>query len=577
MTQAAVDTDKKWLVKSSGAILGPFALEEVIQQLTQKKISLIDEVRSPESRWMFIREHKQFANIVQFLRDQQAESREDTGSTFVGNRTITLSPEETTNVPAHSPSPLTPSPSAPSSLPTSSSVPANDPRPITYAAQNDFKVRRSLEPERKWVSMVVWSMMLVLVASAGVYYSIVQKEAPKALGYMDYVKLAQRKQNLGHFEHALGFYRKADSIQKLNALHRLQMVPLLMVVEKQNMQARQILDEVQQEISPTPDQKIEIANMTAFSYLNEGQLGEAKKRLAAIVAEKPSLESAQVNLLEVSILEGQFQEALDSIRGLMKAGVKEPLVFLYRSLAAYRQHSDSEKLANVIEDLKRYVGRYHDYQPETYLLIAAIQKKLGKTEDMQQTIKNMLQTDPDLSRKHIHELMIHREIFEWGYLGNICDLLLKDGPDSAISKGLSVYCSYQLGDLKSAIGQVEKARNQYGTDPSLRGLHTFLLIKSNRFQEAYALIKASGGAGNELLVSSHALICQELKDWSCAEREWRRIQTQNPQSLAAYAGLARMAEAEGDTDRAKDLLQQGLIISGHYKPLLEVKDQIDGR
>ncbi len=568
MNQAA-DTDKKWLVKSSGAILGPFALEEVIQQLTHKKISLIDEIRSPDSRWMFIREHKQFANIVQFLRDQQSETREDTNSTFI-NRTITVNPEEVTTVPAQSnPAPAAPAPAPAASAPIES-------RPITYAAQNDFRVRRQHEPDRKWLSILIWFSTLVLVVAAGVYFFVIQKDTPKTLGYMDYIKLAQRQQDMGHFDQALGFFRKAESVQKLSPLHRLQMIPLLMVVEKQNVQARQILDEIQQEVPLSTKQKLEAANMRAFSFLNEGQLSEAKQRYSDLVKENPGLESAHVNLLEISILEGRFQEALDSIRTVMKAGVKEPLVFLYRSLAAYRQYAQNDKLESVIEDLKRYVGRYHDYQPESYLLIAAIQKKLGKDQDMQQTIKNMLQTDPDMSRRHIHELMIHREVFEWGYLGNICDLLLKDSADSALTKGLASYCSYQLGDLKASIEQIEKARAQYGTDGTLLGLHSFLLIKSNRLQEAKALIQSVGGNGNELLVSSYANVCQEQKDWKCAEREWHRIQGLNSQSVAAFAGLARVAVAQGDSERAKDLIQQGLVISSLYKPLLEVKDQVDG-
>jgi tetratricopeptide (TPR) repeat protein len=571
MTQAA-DTDKKWLVKSSGAILGPFALEEVIQQLTQKQISLIDEIRAPDSRWMFIREHKQFANIVQFLRDQQSETREDTNATFI-NRTITLNPEEVTTVPAQS----TPASSAPTPAPAASgpSTPIES-RPITYAAQNDKRVQRRVEPERKWLSALIWLATLVTVAAVGAYFFILQKEAPKALGYLDYIKLAKRQQDMGHFEQALGFFRKAESVQKLSPLHRLQMIPLLMVVEKQNVQARQILDEVQQEISLSAKQTMEAANMRAFSYLNEGQLSEAKQRYSELVKENSGLESAHVNLLEISILEGRFQEALDSIRTVMKAGVKEPLVFLYRSLAAYRQYAQNDKLESVIEDLKRYVGRYHDYQPESYLLIAAIQKKLGKEQDMQQTIKSMLQTDPDLSRRHIHELLIHREVFEWDYLGNICDLLLKDSSDTALLKGLAAYCSYQLGDLKAAIEQIEKARAQFSTDGTLLGLHSFLLIKSNRLQEAKALIQSVGGNGNELMVSAYATVCQEQKDWTCAAREWHRIQSLNSQSLAAFAGLARAAVAAGDFERAKDLIQQGLVISALYKPLLEVKDQVDG-
>jgi Flp pilus assembly protein TadD len=565
----AQDDAKTWLVKSSGAILGPFALEEVIQLLTSKQISLIDEVRGPNSRWMFIREHKQFSNIVQFLREQQSETKEDTGATFVGSRTITMNPDEVTTVPAGAQMP------PPQSEPMAPTPPMQS-RPITYAAQNDFRIQRNQASDRRWLSALVWILAIVILSGVGWYTFIQHKEAPKTLGYMDYIRLAQSQQEVGHFEQALGFFRKAESIQKLNLFHRLQMIPLLMVVEKQNVQARQMLDEIQQESQLNDKQKLEVRNQMAYSYLNEGQLPEAKKRLTELAKENPSLESAQVNLVEVSILEGRFQEALESIHSLMKTGVKEPLIFLYRSLASYRQFQDADKLDGVSEDLKRYMARYNDFQPEAALLLAATQKKNHKDEDMNQTIQNMLKIDPDLTRKHIHDPLIHHEILDWGYLGNVCELILQDAPDSALMKGLAVYCSYQNGDLQSALTQIEKARAQFASDASLLGLHVFLLIRSGRWQEAKALIQASDSSANELLISSMGWICQEQKDWTCADHSWKRMQGQNSQNLSAFAGLARVAVAQGDLDRAKDILQQGLLISAKYRPFLEIKDQIHG-
>jgi Flp pilus assembly protein TadD len=176
----------------------------------------------------------------------------------------------------------------------------------------------------------------------------------------------------------------------------------------------------------------------------------------------------------------------------------------------------------------------------------------------------------------VHDLLIHHEVLDWEYLGNVCELILKDSPESALMKGLAVYCVYQNGDLKSAVSLVEKARAQYASDASLLGLHVFLLIRSGRWQEAKALIQASDNFGNELLISSLGWICQEQKDWSCAEQTWKRIQSQSPQNLAAIAGMAKVAVAQGDLDRAKDLLQQGLVISSKYRPFLEIKEQING-
>jgi tetratricopeptide (TPR) repeat protein len=563
------EAEKTWLVKSSGAILGPFALEEVIQLLTNKRISLIDEIRSPESRWLFIREHRQFANIVQFLREQQSESREDTGSTFVGTRTVTMSPEETTSVPIQNP--------APSSASNAGGVAIPEPKPITYAAQTDFRVQRKLESERKWYSTVAWIVLLLVLVGGGGYWYLNQKASPKTSSYSEYIQMAQMQTSIGHYDQALVLYRKAESLQKLSPRHKLMMVPLLMVVEKQNAQARQILDEVRAELPPTPAQEVDILNLRAFSFLNEGQLAEAKRRFQEVVRNVPPPDSALVNLLEIAILEEQFAEAMEGIRRIMAAGIKEPLVYLYRSLAHYRQFTENEKLDAVIVDLQRYVGRYSDGQVEAYLLMAATNKKMNREAEVNQVVKTMLQVDPDLSRKHVHDLLIHEEVIQWGYLGRICEMLVRTSADSPQMKALAGFCSYQAGDLKNAIDLVEKARLQYAGEVSLMGLHAFLLYRSGRQAEAKALIQATSGAGNELLVSTSAWICQDQKDWSCAERDWKRIQGINSQSLASFAGLARVAIAQGHNDRAKDFVQQGLLISDHYRPLLEIKEQLDAR
>ena len=49
--------EKVWLVKSSGRLIGPISLSDVVIHLQQQSLSVIDEIRSPWERWIFIREH----------------------------------------------------------------------------------------------------------------------------------------------------------------------------------------------------------------------------------------------------------------------------------------------------------------------------------------------------------------------------------------------------------------------------------------------------------------------------------------------------------------------------------------
>ena len=49
--------ENKWLIKSENRILGPYNFEQVIDLIRKKQISIIDEIRDPETRWLYVREN----------------------------------------------------------------------------------------------------------------------------------------------------------------------------------------------------------------------------------------------------------------------------------------------------------------------------------------------------------------------------------------------------------------------------------------------------------------------------------------------------------------------------------------
>ncbi|PWU16363.1 MAG: hypothetical protein C5B49_10645, partial [Bdellovibrio sp.] len=85
----------KWLVKSSGKILGPMTLEAIAERIRSRTVSIFDEVREPLTRWTMVREHPQLFQVVRQIRDEHATILENTQSTFVsGSKTLTSSVTE---------------------------------------------------------------------------------------------------------------------------------------------------------------------------------------------------------------------------------------------------------------------------------------------------------------------------------------------------------------------------------------------------------------------------------------------------------------------------------------------------
>ena len=49
--------EKKWIIKSENQILGPYNFDQIVDLIRKGQISLIDEIRDPETRWLYIREN----------------------------------------------------------------------------------------------------------------------------------------------------------------------------------------------------------------------------------------------------------------------------------------------------------------------------------------------------------------------------------------------------------------------------------------------------------------------------------------------------------------------------------------
>ncbi|MEI7973612.1 MAG: hypothetical protein WCH11_04515, partial [Bdellovibrio sp.] len=84
-------SQQEWLVKSSGIISGPYSLEELVERLRNRQISVIDEVKGPMGRWIFVREQSLLKDIVAKIREEDLDLYEKTGA--VGgdaSRTVTV-------------------------------------------------------------------------------------------------------------------------------------------------------------------------------------------------------------------------------------------------------------------------------------------------------------------------------------------------------------------------------------------------------------------------------------------------------------------------------------------------------
>lgn len=560
-------TERTWLVKSAGIVMGPYSLEELINALDERKISLIDEVRDPKTRWSFLREHSRFKEIVQMLRDRQQTHREDTNTTFVGTKTVTQTNTiELTKTPVMDEADdLTARDVEEVSEPVSKKA-------TSYGSANDRRFQKTVSKQSQSRVRAFWIVAVVVIAVAGVAIFKIQDSTQRPLTFLELTDLAQKQAKIGMYEKALQTYRRAQDKGKLNPSLRLEMANLLMVVENQNLAARQMVEEILPELK-TQELEDQAENFLATSYLRDGNLDEAQKRFDYILEKEPDNKAAEMNSITLQILQGQFESALSRIAEIPKKGTADPTLSLYRALIHYHLGTtDSDVISKTISDLKRYIQNTWDYRIEALLILAGIQKRKGDELEMVSTLQQLLTTSPDLTKNHIHNFQVHREVLQWSYLANFCDMLLNGAAESPLMGGLRSFCSYQKNDFKLAMDEIEKMRNQYPQEPILMGLHSFLLFKLDRFSEAKALTTVSSDK-EPLVVEVKGSLCEREKDWNCAESIWQSILKKNPSALRAMEGVARIAKEKGQIEKSNDLVRRGLLISSNYRPFIELQEK----
>lgn len=82
----------KWLIKSDYKILGPYSYEQVEDLIMKKQISLIDEIRDMDMRWMYVREVPDFKPLVDAVReeiDRKSEMTQTMQTSVTSQRSIT--------------------------------------------------------------------------------------------------------------------------------------------------------------------------------------------------------------------------------------------------------------------------------------------------------------------------------------------------------------------------------------------------------------------------------------------------------------------------------------------------------
>lgn len=589
------ETDRKWIVKTSGRLLGPFTFEEVKEEIRLKRFSIIDEIRSPSTRWGFIREHIDFREMVKQIREAQDFSRDDTMATTTmaldtksEHRSDTKTPVDPYSEDTKTPPPVSAPKAIPIVLPTSTSIPSSPAEtardvtfsptkksgPLSSALANKTKTFGVPNPPTTQKSSNMGVVSIVVLALAVVGFIVFQKKFSKTGSSKNSVTMAQNYFAKGFYDKAYGIYRSAGDTSNLSIQDQFRYAVTLLYVQGQNAQARRQLESLKGNKELNNDSELE--NLIGLTFAKEGQWTEAKNKFSQAVKIDGNNKLAKINSTFATYNSGNETAALTEVDRLENEGISENFLSLFKAILVGKKYElNARYTQKTLEELGRWQGRTRWYRPEMTFMQAYLLYKNNRLVESKSFVEQLLNDDPDVTSQFLVDYGLDFQSFNWENYRSMCEDLAKGFHGTALSEGINSYCHYQRKEMSSSFDVIEKARNQFSKEKSIIPWHIFLLSKSDRTEEAKALIKIADSNNSPLVALVEAKICEADQDWECTEKAWKKLLAKDPTSPQAMVGLANKFLQQKDVNTANSYLAKTQIVANRYKPLAEIKEKIN--
>lgn len=583
--------EKFWLVKSSTRILGPYFADEIGELLLKKHISIIDEVRQPQGRWKYVREHKIFEEVVRRLREEQENAQEHThaqtqtqtqtqtatatANATVSNSSVLLKNDELTPTPV----PLVKSDASVELGPKDLlSVREKDLGPAPLGRGDDRTY--GLGTQKPKVTKFQKQSRLVLFVMAGflvlgILFLQLRKNQKMESGYDSLIQEALRYKALQLYDKSLLSYKKAAQIHDPDDSIKQEMALVLVVLDRQHVLGRRFLEKEANDQAGNRARVIDANLGIAISQVLEGNLKDAEETLQKTLILEPSNLNARLDLALIELRKGNWEEADRQLQALSHRFSPHPLLVLARGVALVEMGTkDPARVSQWLDDVKALSEKTSQLRRE--LLVLSL--SLVASHDPSWTLfleEFLSKVGPAISR-HARDLHLDWKAIEWDSLDKYCRELVARATPQPRMKALRAICMNQDAQEIESRRLVQEALAQTPKDPLILLTQANLLYRAGMRNEAVAVLRLPELSANPLRDVLHGQICLEQGDLGCAEKNFKdALSAPGKRSMVAIAGLAAVQIAQDRLPEARALLREGLDREPTYLPLIELKDKIE--
>lgn len=571
--------DERWLVKSSGRILGPFTLEELIQHLRARTVSIIDEIRDPMTRWSFVREQPLLRDIVEQLRSEQEKHHDETQASFTAQISSTASVTE--NILQESE--ITPSPAP---FLSEGSIAG---RPITGQEKNisDQKfsqiygsptemLRRSKEQVKQsrrrilYVIIALFSAVLLF----GIYYSNRKSIAAQSEKGHQYIKMARDQKRIGDYAKALEFLYKAKQLVTLSTDDHLLTAAFILQGSGSTVEAARELQAAGKNLDPRSER--ERLLLESLVSLKEQKWNEALTSLNLILSANPADDEALHNIAILEFYQGHFASSIQTIDHLIQKGYRHSELTILRAFNFFSLTNGApnrEQRDKLILQIENEVQSSDELGFEKNLLLSALYIDLGKLNEAEQSLKKMWLSDPFDSRNYVADLYLDHQIMSGERWGFVCQKVASTFAQAEFGQAINSICFWKLSDQTQALQSLDLARKKLSKSQILTAVQSLLFLQNNQLNEAKALLRLQGDEYLGLFAKGQ--VCRAESDWDCAEKSWSEILQKNDKNPMAINGLAEVYKQRGNEAGAAELIRKGFVLAPLYKPFIRTRGDQD--
>lgn len=395
--------DRKWMIKSENKVLGPYSYDQIEDLLKKKQISLIDEVRDMDTRWMYIREAEALKAIVDEIREELArvddhtktyQTRTTQGLTKTGTITQEVLAEntkfemptftnvtvedaefieedqETTQAPATT---TAAAPAKPQLVPEKSKAKA----PPQYVSSADPVVHSQIRERSKLTLMVLISILLAVIVIAGGSQFYQNKEKKK----QEQQSIASiRKYSLYGLESKVVeiFGNMSPELQRQILPEIIPMIPKLDSVGYIN--GSQTISNLKSNPGVNDQRKALLDIVQFIQSVQDQDLKKARESLIRAKDLDPSSELIKENDAILSFYEGKFDNATKTFSELFQTAKKGRWLFGWAVSELSKPTSNSEVESLLNHEITMYTDTHIDFKKELLLINMLLDKRTNREE-----------------------------------------------------------------------------------------------------------------------------------------------------------------------------------------------------